>query len=144
MKKTIYWEKGAKGFILESEDTLGRYHLILDPKSDPELEKCIGVITEKEAVNGNSLSDAIWSYAMYGSFRWKESAILYNSAENKIYLLAEDDLKGILLKASYPNNLKNNDMFEYKLLVKNTLLEYERNDLMRLAMVGIYVKNITK
>jgi hypothetical protein len=142
-QRSIYWERGAKGIIIEKGDTIGRYQIISSPNSEPKVDEYISIVTARENENGYSIFSPTWKYIIYGDLRGKECAILYNSAEKIIYCLVDNDLIGITLTNDYSTRYKRKHRIEIKLLAQEYADENQRNDILRMAMFGQFLLLIT-
>lgn len=142
-QRSYYWDKGTKGFILEKGDTIGRYEIIYYPNANPKVDEYIRIITTRENENGYSLYNPTWKYAILGDFRGKECAILFNSAENIIYNLEDNDIKWILLTNNYSTRYKRKAPIEINLLAQENSDENQKNDILRMAMFGQFLLFIT-
>lgn len=142
-QRYYYWDRGAKGIIIENEDTIGKYQIISYPHSDSIIDKYIRIVTSRENENGYSLLNPIWKYVVYGEFRGKECAILFNSSENIIYSVEDEKLKWVLLTNNYSTHYKKKDQIEIKLLAQVKSDENQKNDILRMAMFGQFLLFIT-
>jgi hypothetical protein len=142
--KSIYWGRGATGFIIESSDTIGRYRMVFQPEISPALEEMLQEVNEEAFLISDSLFYLTWEYAIVGEFRGKESAVFYNSAVNKVYIIEESSLDGELLLESDLMNIKRKDQVELKLLAQGIIDKDKRNDLLRLAMLGVWMRTLTQ
>jgi hypothetical protein len=140
--KSIYWGRGAMGFILESGDTIGRYRMVFQPEITPELEEILQDIKEEVFLKSDSAFYLTWEYALVGEFRGKESAVLFNSAVQKVYVIEDISLVGELQLVSDPQTKNRKDLQEFKLLAKNISVAGEKDDLLRLAMLGLWMKTL--
>jgi hypothetical protein len=142
-QRNYYWDRGAKGIIIEKGDTIGRYQIISYPKSDSIADEYIQIVTARENENGYSLLNPVWKYVLYGEFREKECAILFNSSENIIYDVEENKLRWIMLTNSYSTRYKKKDQIKIKLLAQENSDENQKNDILRMAMFGQFLLFIT-
>jgi hypothetical protein len=142
-QRYYYWDRGAKGIIIEKGDTISRYQIISYPHSDSIADEYIRLATLRENENGYSLLNPVWKYVLYGEFRGKECAILYNSAEKIIYELEDNEISWILLTNDYSTRYKKKDRIEIKLLLQENSDENQKNDMLRMAMFGQILLFIT-
>jgi hypothetical protein len=142
-QRYYYWGRGAKGIIIENGDTISRYQIISYPQSDSIADEYIRLVMTRENENGYSLLNPVWKYAMYGEFRGKKCAILFNSSENIMYNVEGDKLKWIMLTNNYSTRYKKKDQIEIKLLVQENSDENQKNDMLRMAMLGQFLLLIT-
>jgi len=140
--KSIYWGRGSTGYIIESSDTVGIYGMVIQPEITPELEEMLQDVNEEVFLHSDSVFYLTWEYAIVGAFRGEETAILCNSVVNKIYIIEGNTLKGELQLESEVKNANRKDVVELKLLVHNILAQDEKDDLLRLAMLGIWMRTL--
>jgi hypothetical protein len=139
---TFLWQKGAIGFIIEAGDTIGWHYIHREPRTDTALLKWSQPVykgkQEHSAINYRE-------FALLGKFNGNESCILFNSKDNRIYLFSGNDLSGIYQCQKPPPqitfNKKKRKVAQPYLLVNDKLTEWERMDILRLAMVGVRMKN---
>ena len=143
-KRYYYWDRGTKGIILGMADTIGRLEIIRWPKPDPVLDKWIIDVAQKKREQGDSLFASAWRYVTLCQFRGKETAIWYNYAANEIYILAANELLGVLQIGNLPDRIKRKTPVKFTLLALNSLPENDRIDILRLAMFGLWLKDISQ
>jgi hypothetical protein len=140
-ENAFLWEKGAIGFIIEAGDTVGWHYVYRDPRINPALAKWL-----QPAYQGKQEHASInyREFALLGEFAGKESCILFNSSDNRIYLFRGNEPTGILqcLKPSMQIifNKKKHKVVQPYLLVNQKLTAWERMDVLRLAMAGLRIK----
>jgi len=142
-QRNIYWGRGPKGIILEKGDTIGRFQVICYSNSEPKADEYISLVTQKERENGFDVYNPVWKYVLYGEFRGNDCAILFNSAENIIYYIEDSDLKGIMLTDAYSTRHRRKDRIEIKLLAEEYTDANQKNDILRMAMLGQFLIFIT-
>jgi len=142
-QRYYYWERGTRGIIIENGDTISRYQIISYPHSDSIASEYIRIVTSRENENGYSLLNPVWKYVLYGEFRGKECAILFNSSENIIYNVEDDELKSIMVTNNYSTRYKKKDQIEIKLLAQENSDKNQENDILRMAMFGQFLLFIT-
>jgi hypothetical protein len=136
------WQKGALGFIIEAGDTIGWHYIHREPRTDTSLQKY-----SQTVYNGNQEHTAInyREFALLGQFNGKESSVLFNSTDNRIYMFTGDELSGIYDCQKPPLQLtfnkKKRKFNQPYLLINLNLSACERMDILRLAMVGLRIKN---
>lgn len=136
------WHKGAIGFIIEAGDTIGWHYLHREPRKDTALQKwwqpVYNGIQDHSAINYRE-------FALHGQFNGRESVILFNSNDNRLYLYTGNELSGIYECQKPPVQLtfnkKKRKFIQPYLLVNHNLTEWERMDILRLAMVGLRMKS---
>ena len=136
------WEKGAIGFIIEKGDTIGWHYVYRLPRTDTAAQKWAQIVykgnTEHAAMNYRE-------FALIGQFTGKESGILFNSEDNRIYIFYGDQLLGMYQCQNPPpfklSKKKRKPFAQPYLLVNSKLTAWERMDILRLAMEGLRMKS---
>ena len=136
------WEKGAIGFIIEAGDTVGWHYVYRYPRTDTAAQKWSQIVYK-----GNPEHTAInyREFALIGQFAGKESGILFNSEDNRIYIFNGNTLSGIYQCQKPPefklSKKKRKPFAQPYLLVNHNLTAWERMDVLRLAMEGLRMKS---
>ena len=143
-QRYYYWDRGTKGVILGMSDTIGRLEIIRWPKPDPVLDTWIMEVSSKKREQGDSLFATAWRYVTLCQFRGKETAVWYNYAANEIYILVGNELQGVLKIGKLPDRIKRKTPLEFTLLSQANLPENDRIDILRLAMFGLWLKDISQ
>ncbi len=136
------WEKGALGFIIEAGDTIGWSYVYRNPRTDTATQKWSHLvytgIQEHSAIIYNE-------FALVGEFTGKKYGILFNSTENRIYIITSDEISGIYQCQKPPqlklSKKKRKPFAQPYLLVNTRLTSWERMDILRLAMLGLRMKS---
>jgi len=141
-ENTVLWHKGALGFIIEAGDTVGWHYVYMDPRVNPALEKWSKkVYKNKQGRSSINYKD----FALLGEFLGKESAVFYNSNENMIYLFTGNQLSGKYQCQKPPSPLaflkRKRKMIQPYLLMNPAITGWDRVDIIRLAIVGLRMKN---
>lgn len=136
------WHKGAIGFIIEAGDTIGWHYIHREPRTDTSLQKYSQTVYNK---NQEHTAINYREFALLGQFNGKESGILFNSNDTRIYIFTGNELSGIYDCQKPPHQLtfnkKKRKFIQPYLLVNHNLTEWERMDILRLAMVGLRMKS---
>ena len=137
------WHKGALGFIIETGDTIGWHYVNKNPRIDTALRMYTLQVYQGE--KGPS-SVNYREFALLGELAGNKSVIVYNIENNRIYLFSRNVLTGIFQCQKPPPQIafgkkKRRVSPQPYLLVNNELSHWERMDLLRLAMVGLRMKN---
>jgi len=140
--KSIYWGRGAIGYIIESGDTIGWYRMVFQPEITPELEEILQDVQEEVFLKSDSIFFLTWEYALVGEMRGRESALFFNSAVQKIYVITGVCLVGELQLESEIQTKSRKKLTEYILLAKNSSVPFGKDDLLRLAMLGVWMKTL--
>jgi len=136
------WEKGAIGFIIEAGDTVGWHYVYRYPRTDTAAQKWSQIVYK-----GNPEHTAInyREFALIGQFAGKESGILFNSEDNRIYIFNGNTLSGIYQCQKPPefklSKKKRKPFAQPYLLLNHSLTAWERMDVLRLAMEGLRMKS---
>jgi hypothetical protein len=139
------WEKGAIGFIIEAGDTVGWHYVYRYPRTDTAAQKWSQIVYK-----GNPEHTAInyREFALIGQFAGKESGILFNSEDNRIYIFNGNMLSGMYQCQKPPefklSKKKRKPFAQPYLLVNHSLTAWERMDVLRLAMEGLRMKSATE
>jgi hypothetical protein len=136
------WQSGAIGFVIEAGDSIGWHYVYRFPRTDSAVRKWSRMVykgnPEHPVVNYKE-------FALIGEFTGKESAILFNSEDNRIYIYNGSELSGIYQCQNPPKltlSKKKRKPFEQPFLLVNTMLSaWGRMDVLRLAMEGIRMKS---
>jgi len=136
------WEKGSLGLIIEAGDTIGWNYVYRNPRTDTATQKWLHLvytgIQEYPAINYNE-------FALAGEFTGKKYGILFNSPQNRIYIITGDEISGIYQCQKPPqlklSKKKRKPFVQPYLLVNIKLAAWERMDILRLAMVGLRMKS---
>jgi len=136
------WDKGAIGFIIEKGDIIGWHYVYRFPRTDTAAQRWSQIVYK-----GNQEHAAMnyREFALIGQFTGKESGILFNSADNRIYIFNGNDLSGLYQCQKPPefklSKKKRKPFAQPYLLVNHSLTAWERIDILRLAMEGIRMKS---
>lgn len=135
------WNRGALGYIIEAGDTIGWHYVIRTPKTDTSIVQWVNKVykSNTEKMNFNPTD-----FACKGEFLGNVSVMLYNTAENRMYIFRHDELLGICQFAKIPSPLvrkKKRVYIQPYLLVSTGIAEPDKTDLLRLAITGKRFKN---
>jgi len=135
------WNEGAIGFIIEAGDSIGWHYVYRFPRTDTAAQKWSQLVYK-----GNPAHPVVnyREFALIGEFTGKESGILFNSEDNRIYIYNGSELSGIY-QCQYPpkmtlNKKKRKPHEQPYLLVNTEVTAWERMDVLRLAMEGLRMK----
>ena len=135
------WNRGALGYIIEAGDTIGWHYVIRTPKTDTSIVQWVNKVykSNTEKMNFNPTD-----FACKGEFLGNVSVMLYNTAENRMYIFRHDELLGICQFAKIPSPLvrkKKRVYIQPYLLVSTGIAAPDKNDMLRLAITGKRFKN---
>lgn len=135
------WNRGALGYIIEAGDTIGWHYVIRTPKTDTSIVQWVNKVykSNNEKMNFNPTD-----FACKGEFLGNVSVMLYNTAENRMYIFRHDELLGICQFAKIPSPLvrkKKRVYVQPYLLVSTGIAAPDKNDMLRLAITGKRFKN---
>jgi hypothetical protein len=135
------WNRGALGYIIEAGDTIGWHYVIRTPKTDTSIVQWVNKVykSNTEKMNFNPTD-----FACKGEFLGKVSVMLYNAAENRMYIFRHDELLGICQFAKIPSPLvrkKKRVYVQPYLLVSTGITAPDKTDLLRLSITGKRFKN---
>jgi hypothetical protein len=140
-RESYDWGKGSVGFIFESGDTIGRYIIFMEPRHDSLLNRWSGHVYKGKAEPDKIIVNPKVEFALKGEFHGKESVIIFNLDEKRIYLFDRSDLKCIYQPDFLQGLVKKSKRVPQLLLVNKTLTGNERMDYLRLATVAQYFYN---
>jgi hypothetical protein len=137
-----YWDKNAGGFLIEDNDTVGFFSIIMNPREN-ELLKTVSadILPQKD-----TLSKIKWSvfwmpspgadYGVIGKFRDKDFIIIQNGTDRKAWIYTDNLFSCMFqLDLNYPRLRKKYIIMPYLIINKN-IPQQDRPDLFRLAIVG--------
>jgi hypothetical protein len=84
-------------------------------------------------------------FGLQGSFTGIETEIIYNSEDERIYLIRNDTMMGIYQCQKPPKmaiKKKNRVFYQPYLLVNKNLTAWERMDVLRLEMIGLRMRRV--
>ena len=141
-EQNLLWGNGLFGYVIEKGDTIGRYKVLIDPRKDTLIDEWTKAVYKGTTKQKHHAFKSLSEYALYGEFTGKKYAILYNSDEEKIYIFEDSNLYGIYTYDRLSHIAKKRRLKQPSpsLLVNETLTEDERVDIIRLAMVGQWLK----
>lgn len=140
-EKEFYWQQGAVGFIIEAGDTIGRYWIIMNPRTDSGLVKWKDAVYHGAIRHDNNPFQQTREFAFAGEFRGQESALFFNSDENKVYIFSATGLVGIYQYDRFQAFVKKKKRVNPYILIKNDCDGRMHMDILRLAMAGQWFKD---
>jgi hypothetical protein len=136
------WQSGAIGFIIESGDTIGWHYIYKNPRTDTAL-RMHAILVFQERVGHSSFNNR--EFALLGELAGNKNVIVYNTDDNRIYLFTGELLTGIFQCQKPPPQIafgkKKRKVSPTYLLLNANHTQWERMDVLRLAMVGLRMKN---
>jgi hypothetical protein len=146
-----YWEKNASGLIIESQDTIGYFLIIMNPREDTLLKTWSDYILPEKVVNDNAKSKSnvvvSWKpvpgndYGIVGKFRNKDFFIIHNGTDRKAWISMDNILRcKFQSDLDYPGLSKKYRIMPY-LLINNNIPGQDRRDLFRLAILSCFLNN---
>ena len=146
-----YWEKNASGLIIESQDTIGYFLIIMNPREDTLLKTWSDYILPEKVVNDNAKSKSkvvvSWKpvpgndYGIVGKFRNKDFFIIRNGTDRKAWISMDNILRcKFQSDLDYPGLSKKYRIMPY-LLININIPGQDRRDLFRLAILSCFLNN---
>ena len=143
------WEKNASGLIIESQDTIGYFLIIMNPREDTLLKKWSDYILPEKVDNDNGKSKikltVSWrpvpgnDYGIIGKFRNKDFFIIRNGTDRKAWISIDNVLRcKFQSDLDYPGLSKKYRIKPY-LLINNNIQGQDRRDLFRLAILSCFL-----
>ncbi len=91
-----YWDENAGGIIIENDDTIGFFRIIMNPYEDELLKIWSADIFPKQQVENNTKSKIKWGvswkpspgidYGIIGRFRDKNFVMIRNGTDRKVWI----------------------------------------------------------
>jgi len=152
--RDLYWEKNSTGVIIENNDTIGRFLIIMNPWTNPLLKQWSESISSepeaqiKTASNNKYykkfISSADISYGIKGVFRKNEFAIISNGSARKAWFYNDINLSCIFRPDIDDANISNRDRVQPYLLINKDIPQSERRDNFRLAILSRFLSRTLK
>ncbi|MBW8334723.1 MAG: hypothetical protein K0M40_22090 [Prolixibacteraceae bacterium] len=131
----INWDRSL-GFIKNQSDTLGRFCVVMGPRSAPELKKWTTEVYKTEPAGMKGLINSKIEFALWGDLLGQENLIIYNSDENLLYVYKGKELRGIFQPEQKKILVRKKKIKQPFLLVNNALSEDVKTEVLFLAMIG--------
>ena len=146
-----YWEKNASGLIMESQDTIGYFLIIMNPREDTLIKTWSDYILPEKVASDNVKSKikvtVSWKpvpgndYGIVGKFRNKDFFIIRNGSDRKAWISMDKILRcKFQSDLDYPGLSKKYRIMPY-LLINNNISGQDRRDLFRLAILSCFLNN---
>jgi hypothetical protein len=152
--RDLYWEKNATGVIIENNDTIGRFLIIMNPWTNPLLKQWSeSISSEPEAQIKTASNNKYYkkyisytdiSYGIKGVFRKNEFAIISNGTARKAWFYYDNNLSCIFRPDIDDANISNRDRVQPYLLINEDIPQSERRDYFRLAILSRYLSRTLK
>jgi len=145
------WDKNSGGIIMEGNDSIGLFMIIMNPREDELLKSWSIDILPQQQVIQKSKSKIRWEvswkpspgidYGISGKFRDKSFVIIRNGIDRKVWIFLDN-----LLVCIFQSDLNYRGMSrKYRkvpyFLMNNNTSRHDRLDLFRLAMVSKLLTN---
>ena len=145
------WEKNASGLIMESQDTIGYFLIIMNPREDTLMKTWSDDILPEKVASDNAKSKikvtVSWKpvpgndYGIVGKFRNKDFFIIRNGTDRKVWISIDNILRcKFQSDLDYPGLSKKYRIMPY-LLINNNIPGQDRRDLFRLAILSCFLNN---
>lgn len=147
----FYWGKNASGILIENNDTIGFFFIIMNPCENESLESwCPYVFPDYQTGKNNKSKikiDVSWrpspgaDYGIIGKFRDKDFILLRNGISRKTWIIFNNIQRSLFQSdLNYPGISKKYRIQPYFLIDPN-ISDQDRSDIFRLAMVGKILNN---
>ena len=147
----FYWEKNASGILIEGNDTIGFFSIIMSPCENKLLESwCPSMFPENQTVKNNKPKikfDVSWrpspgaDYGIIGKFRDRDFILLRNGISRKAWIIIDNTpISMFQSDLNYPGISKKFRIQPYFLIDPNISAQ-DRSDIFRLAMVSKILNN---
>jgi hypothetical protein len=151
---SLYWEKNATDAIIEGNDTIGAFLIIMDPWTNPLLKQWSANISSepepqiKTASNNRFYKDLISypdvSYGIIGKFRKKEFVVISNGNSRKTWIISGNIITSMFRPDMDDSRISNKDRVQPYLLINSDISHPERRDFFRLAILSRYLSRALK
>jgi hypothetical protein len=140
----FYWDKDASGVLIENNDTIGFFSIVLNPRENEFFKSFPDeVFTHRDTTGKKKFRISVsWKpaagidFGIIGNIRGKNFTQIGNGTERKLWVYVEDRLGGMLqMDINSPGIAKKYRIQPY-ILVNSDLTDQKRNDLYRLAVAG--------
>lgn len=147
--KVFYWDKDANGLIIENQDTIGYFIIIMNPREDSLMQSLAGYILPETVADENARPKfkvtVSWKpvpgkdYGIVGKFRNRDFFVIRNGTDRKAYISLDNSLVcKFQSDLDYPGLSKKHRIMPY-LMINNTVPGQDRRDLFRLAIFSRYL-----
>ena len=143
---SLYWDRDARGIILENKDTIGSFLIIMNPWTHPSLKPWSVSISSEPEPQIKTASNNKWykkyisvadiSYGIIGILRTHEFAIISNGTSRKNWFYTDKILSSIFYPDMDDTMISNKDRVQPYLLINKEIPQSERGDYFRLAMLS--------
>lgn len=144
-----YWEKNASGLIIEDQDTVGYFVIVMNPREDTLMKSWSDYILPEKEVNDIPKSKIVVSwkpapgndYGIVGRFRDKDFFIIRNGTDRVAWISIQN-----ILRCKFQSGMDNPGIAKkYRImpyiLINNSIPGQERRDLFRLALLSTFLNN---
>jgi hypothetical protein len=150
----MYWDKDASGSIIEGNDTIGIFLILMNPASDTLLRDwSADMFAQPQAVIKTSSKRSLFSrpvnfpdisYGIVGVLRDNNFAIISNGSALKSWIILGNDKKSVF-QPDLDNIIgKKDERVQPYLLINSDISYRERRDLFRLAVTSRFLNNSLK
>ena len=143
------WHKGAVGFILERQDTIGRLAVFMDPHVNPSLKPWSDSLYAQPKMIIHTISANKWyvsdlnrssiDYAITGLFRGRDFMLFTNGTAGKSWFYIDKTLICIFQPDINDNIAKKEDRIMPYLLLNKSIPQSDQPDWYRLAVVSRFL-----
>lgn len=149
--RLYYWDKDATGVLIEGNDTIGFFLIIMNPREDKLLKSWSDDIFPPQQVQQNIKSKNKFAlflnpppaldYGITGIFREKNFSIISSGTDGKLWILLDNVFICIFQsEPDYSGMSKKYRIIPYLLINKN-IPAPDRRDLFRLAIISRFLSH---
>lgn len=146
-KNIFYWDRNARGTIIEKDDTVGYFLIVMNPREDSLLKTWSDYVFSQsnarlntDSKNKSSISfpsSPDFDFGIIGKLREKNFALISNGSAHKTWFFSENELKFIFLPDQDDNPfIKKKDRVIPYLLIDKNIPDPDRNDFFRMAIMS--------
>jgi hypothetical protein len=143
------WEKDSRGVILENNDTIGFFLIVMNPREDSLLKASSDYILPQHFHDADtklkfstSFSPSIdRDYGISGKFRGRDFFIISNGTDHKAWISLDNILRCKFYSGlNFPGISKKFRTMPY-LLINNNIADKDRLDLYKLSILSCFLNN---
>ncbi|MEQ9008992.1 MAG: hypothetical protein RLP12_13995, partial [Ekhidna sp.] len=144
----LYWKEGAWGWIIQENDTLGKFQLeIRTSQSDPEKRwqtyTDVNINWLRSKLKKHGIYENPYDFLIKGSINGQDFILLYSGRFFREALISEDKLVGLWQDKPYVVMLsKKHRIYPYVLLPKEASLEKQKQKLLLLGLGQTMARNL--
>jgi len=148
---SLFWEDGAMGLIIEKEDTICSFAIVMEPRLDsilmqwthqvldqPKYSKAPASATKKIFEPVNFISP---EFGLVGFFRNNNFAFIFNGNTNQSWIFLNDELVSMSKSVFDDSWKKNQNKSPLYVLLSHAIPESQQLDYYRLSVLAVFLNN---